>query len=168
MFFFFKQKTAYEMMNSLTPIASLSESLDALLRSDGRTAEVAAALEAIRRRSLGLMRFVERYRKVAELPQPLLQPLQLKSVLDGVERLLAPALDQGKVGYTSTVSPPDLIAQADADLVEQALINLLRNAAEAVRDQAEARIDVTCGLDAGLCYIDVADNGPGLTDAARE
>jgi signal transduction histidine kinase len=52
--------------------------------------------------------------------------------------------------------------------VEQALINLLRNAAEAVRGQTEPRIDVTCGLDAGLCYIDVADNGPGLTDAARE
>jgi len=159
---------AHEMMNSLTPIASLSESLDALLRTGGHTAEVAAALETIRRRSLGLMRFVERYRKVAELPQPLLQPLQLKSVLEGVERLLGPALDQGQVGYTSTVSPPDLIAQADADLLEQALINLLRNAAEAVRGEAEARIEVTCGLEPGLCYIDVADNGPGLTDAARE
>src|SRR3984885_15828287 len=122
MFFFFKQKTAYEMMNSLTPIASLSESLDALLRTDGRTAEVAAALETIRRRSLGLMRFVERYRKVAELPEPLLQPLLVKSVLDGVERLLAPALDQDRIGYMSTVSPPDLTVRGDADLLEQALI----------------------------------------------
>ena len=45
------------------------------------------------------MRFVERYRKVAELPEPLLQPLRLKNVLEGVERLLAPALDQGHVDY---------------------------------------------------------------------
>jgi two-component system nitrogen regulation sensor histidine kinase NtrY len=158
---------AHEMMNSLTPIASLSESLDAML-AGGHTEEVAAALEAIRRRSLGLMRFVERYRKVAELPEPLLQTLQLKSVLAGVERLLAPALEQGHVSYASSVAPPDLSVRADADLLEQALINLLRNAAEAVGGQSGARIEVTCGLDGGLCFIEVADNGPGLTEAARE
>ncbi len=159
---------AHEMMNSLTPIASLSESLDALLRAGGHTGEVSAALEAIRRRSLGLMRFVERYRQVAELPEPLLQRLALKGVLEGVERLLGPALEQGQILYASSLSPPDLMLRADADLLEQALINLLRNAAEAVRGQASARIEVICGLDAGLCFIDVADNGPGLTAAARE
>ncbi len=159
---------AHEMMNSLTPIASLSESLDALLRSGDRTEEVAAALEAIRRRSLGLMRFVERYRKVAELPEPISQALPLKNVLEGVERLLAPALEQGQIAYASTVAPPDLTVQGDADLLEQALINLLRNAAEAVRGQPGARIEVICGLEAGMRFIDVADNGPGLTAAARE
>jgi nitrogen fixation/metabolism regulation signal transduction histidine kinase len=159
---------AHEMMNSLTPIASLSESLDALLRAGGRNEEVAAALEAIRRRSFGLMRFVERYRKVAELPEPVLQTLSLRSVLAGVEQLLAPALEQGRISYASTVLPQDLSARADPDLLEQALINLLRNAAEAVAGQPGARIDVTGGSDAGLCFIEVADNGPGLTEAARE
>jgi two-component system, NtrC family, nitrogen regulation sensor histidine kinase NtrY len=159
---------AHEMMNSLTPIASLSESLDALLRTGGHTEEVAAALEAIRRRSFGLLRFVERYRKVAELPEPLPQTLLLKRVLAGVEQLLAPALAQGQVSYSSTVSPPDLIVRADADLLEQALINLLRNAAEAVGGQTGARIEVACGTDGSLCFIEVADNGPGLTEAARE
>jgi two-component system nitrogen regulation sensor histidine kinase NtrY len=159
---------AHEMMNSLTPIASLSESLDALLRVGGHTEEVAAALETIRRRSLGLMRFVERYRTVAELPEPLLQPLRLKGVLEDVERLLAPALDQGQVGYVSTVTPPDLMVRADSDLLEQALINLLRNAAEAVLGQPGGRIEVACGLDGGSCFIDVIDNGPGLTPDARE
>lgn len=159
---------AHEMMNSLTPIASLSESLDALLRSGGRTEEVAAALEAIRRRSFGLMRFVERYRKVAELPEPIWQSLRLKNVLEGVERLLTPTLEQGQIAYASSVAPPDLMVQGDADLLEQALINLLRNAAEAVRGQPGARIEVICGLEAGMRFIDVADNGPGLTAAARE
>ena len=159
---------AHEMMNSLTPIASLSESLDALLRAGGHTEEVAAALEAIRRRSFGLMRFVERYRKVAELPEPLLQTLPLRTVLAGVEQLLAPALEQGQVGYASTVSPANLSVRADADLLEQALINLLHNAAEAVGGQSDARIEVACGVEAGLCFIEIADNGPGLTEAARE
>ncbi len=159
---------AHEMMNSLTPIASLSESLDALLRSGGHTEEVATSLETIRRRSLGLMRFVEGYRKVAELPEPLLQPLLVKNVLAGVERLLAPALDQGHIAYVSTVSPPGLTVRADADLLEQALINLLHNAAEAVDGQSGARIEVACGIEDGLCFIEVADNGPGLSAAARE
>jgi two-component system, NtrC family, nitrogen regulation sensor histidine kinase NtrY len=159
---------AHEMMNSLTPIASLSESLDALLRVGGRTEEVAAALEVIRRRSSGLMRFVDRYRKVAELPEPLPQTLLLKSVLAGVEQLLAPALAQGHVSYASTVAPPDLTVRADPDLLEQALINLLRNAAEAVGGQSGARIEVACGRDGALCFIEIADNGAGLTDAARE
>ncbi|HTB66027.1 MAG TPA: ATP-binding protein, partial [Steroidobacteraceae bacterium] len=159
---------AHEMMNSLTPIASLSESLDALLRTGGHTEEVAAALEAIRRRSSGLMRFVERYRKVAELPEPLPQTLLLKSVLAGVEQLLAPALAQGHISYASSVSPPQLTVRADADLLEQALINLLRNAAEAVGGQSGARIEVACGIDGRLCFIEVADNGPGLTETARE
>ncbi|HTY92596.1 MAG TPA: HAMP domain-containing sensor histidine kinase [Steroidobacteraceae bacterium] len=159
---------AHEMMNSLTPIASLSESLDTLLRDGGHTEEVAAALEAIRRRSLGLMRFVERYREVAELPEPRLGPVSLKNVLAGVERLLAPVFDHGEVSYASSVSPPDLTVQADSDLIEQALINLLRNARDAVEGLHGARIDVSCGIDAGLCYIEVTDNGPGLTDAARE
>ncbi len=159
---------AHEMMNSLTPIASLSESLDALLRAGGHTEEVTAAIETIRRRSLGLMRFVDRYRKVAELPQAQLQPLLLKSVLEGVERLLAPQLDQDGIGYGSAVSPPDLTVRADADLLEQALINLLRNAAEAIRGQSGARIEVRCGSEDGLCFIEVVDNGPGLSPAARE
>ena len=159
---------AHEMMNSLTPIASLSESLDVLLRAGGATEEVAAALEAIRRRSLGLMRFVERYREVAELPEPQLRPLSLKTVLTGVERLFAPDFEHNHVSYVSRVTPPDLTVQADADLLEQALINLLRNASEAVAGQSGARVAVTCGIEAGLCFIEVADNGPGLTDAARE
>jgi two-component system nitrogen regulation sensor histidine kinase NtrY len=158
---------AHEMMNSLTPIASLSESLDALLRSGGRTEEVAASLEAIKRRSLGLMRFVERYRRVAELPEPVLQSVRLQGVLQGVERLMARALADGKIRYASTVSPVDLTLQADADLLEQALINLLRNAVEAVSGQENARIEVLCGLQDGACFIEVADNGPGLTAAAH-
>jgi two-component system sensor kinase FixL len=52
--------------------------------------------------------------------------------------------------------------------LEQALINLLRNAAEAVDGRPGARIEVACGIDGAVCFIEVADNGPGLTEAARE
>jgi nitrogen fixation/metabolism regulation signal transduction histidine kinase len=159
---------AHEMMSSLTPIASLSQSLDALLRRGGPTEEVTAALESITRRSHGLMRFVERYREVADLPAPQLQPLELRTLLAGVERLVRPAFAERGILFASKVSPPDLHLAGDADLLEQALINLLRNAGDAVAGRMQPVVEVVCGIEDGQCFIDVCDNGPGLTEAARE
>ena len=99
---------AHEMMNSLTPIASLSQSLDALLRAGGRTEEVSDALETITRRSQGLLRFVERYRQVADLPEPRPQTLPLRPLLENVERLLRPALTARGIALDSRVTPADL------------------------------------------------------------
>jgi PAS domain-containing protein len=80
---------AHEMMNSLTPISSLSESLEFLLQTSGPRDEIAGALEAIRRRSLGLMDFVERYRKLAELPTPEPQRIRAHEFLSGIDRLMS-------------------------------------------------------------------------------
>jgi nitrogen fixation/metabolism regulation signal transduction histidine kinase len=159
---------AHEMMNSLTPIASLSQSLDGLLRAGGRTEEVAAALETITRRSQGLLRFVERYRKVADLPEPQLQPLALGPLLEGVERLIRPALEARGIAFASRVTPADLTLLADPDLLEQALINLLRNAADAAVGAQQPRIGIDCRMESERCVIDVHDNGSGLTAAQRE
>lgn len=161
---------AHEMLNSLTPIASLSESLDALLRQGDRNADVAAALETIRRRSQGLMSFVERYRTVADVPEPQRQNLPLRALLADVERLIRPTLAERGIQLTSRIEPPELTVLGDRDLLEQALINILRNATEALsgHSEAAARIEMCCTLQEGLCHIDVADNGPGLVPAVRE
>jgi two-component system nitrogen regulation sensor histidine kinase NtrY len=159
---------AHEMMNSLTPIASLSQSLDGLLRAGGSTEEVAAALETITRRSQGLLRFVERYRQVADLPEPQRQTLPLRQLLQGVDRLIRPALQELGILLECHVTPPDLVAQADPDLLEQSLINLLRNAADAAADSPQPRIGIHCHSGNGQLMIEVSDNGPGLTPAQRE
>jgi two-component system nitrogen regulation sensor histidine kinase NtrY len=159
---------AHEMMNSLTPIASLSESLDALMRRGGSTEEVTDALETIARRSKGLMRFVERYRRLADLPAPQLQSISLGKLLEGVERLVAPALREQGIAFESTITPPDLTISGDPDLLEQALINLLRNAADACGNEPQPQVGFNCGVEHGHCFIDVIDNGPGLSRADRE
>lgn len=159
---------AHEMMNSLTPIASLSQSLDGLLRAGGKTDEVAAALETITRRSQGLLRFVERYRQVADLPVPQLQPLALDQLLRGIDRLIRPALEQRCILLESRITPPGLAALADPDLLEQALINLLRNAADAVAGTPAPRIGIHCRVENDQLLIEIADNGPGLTASQRE
>ncbi|MEP7311743.1 MAG: ATP-binding protein [Pseudomonadota bacterium] len=159
---------AHEMMNSLTPIASLSESLDALLREGGHTEEVASALEAIKRRSLGLMSFVDRYRKLAELPHPALQNVSLHNLLDGIGRLMTANFSGRQVSFASRVEPADLAARLDPELLEQALINLLRNAVDAVAGVADARIEIRCWRENARLYIAVVDNGRGLTRDERD
>jgi nitrogen fixation/metabolism regulation signal transduction histidine kinase len=163
---------AHEIMNSLTPIASLSESLETLLREREQARdpqeEVAGALEAIKRRSRGLMDFVGRYRAVAELPAPKTQRVPMDEFLRGIDRLLAPTFRDRGVAYRSSVSPADLACVADPQLLEQAVINLLRNAADAVTGAREPRIEVTCELCDGRMVMAIADNGAGVPDARRE
>src|SRR5262245_45673196 len=162
---------AHEMMNSLTPISSLSESLENLLRTGGPVStpdEVTGALEAIKRRSLGLMDFVERYRTVAELPAPKMQGVPMKAFLSGIQRLLAPAFRERGIAFTSRIEPDDLTLRADPQLLEQAVINLLRNAADAVAGVEQAHIDVTCERQASGAVLTISDNGCGVPEARRD
>jgi two-component system nitrogen regulation sensor histidine kinase NtrY len=162
---------AHEMMNSLTPIASLAESLQARLGGDGRPeqrAEAEAAAAVIARRSLGLMSFVDGYRKVAEIPRPVLKTVALKDFAAGVERLMGPALAAREVAFSREVTPQDLTGRFDADLLEQAVINLIGNAIDAVAGAAAAAVSLTCGRSGGSVTIAVSDNGPGISPGVRD
>jgi two-component system nitrogen regulation sensor histidine kinase NtrY len=154
---------AHEMMNSLTPIASLSESLEQLLRPNE---EASGAVEVIKRRSRGLMDFVERYRAIAELPPPRPQPVRMARFLSDIDRLLAPTFLEKRI--TCRLEPGDTVVNADPQLLEQAVINLLRNAADAVRNSQPAHIDVSCRAHEGGVSIEIADNGCGVPEANRD
>lgn len=154
---------AHEMMNSLTPILSLSESVAARLDHGApATDETRAALEVIRRRSAGLMSFVERYRRVADLPAAAKELVRVDEVFARLERLLAPGLEAAGVDYASQVAPAGLSLQADPDLLEQALINLVKNAADAVSGRAGGTVRLACGVEDDQVVFRVADNGPGV------
>jgi signal transduction histidine kinase len=156
---------AHEMMNSLTPIASLSESLEQLLRPNE---EASGAVEVIKRRSRGLMDFVERYRAIAELPAPRPQLVRMARFLSDIDRLLGPTFVEKRIVCRASVEPDDTAVNADPQLLEQAVINLLRNAADAVRDTQPALIDVSCRTHEGLVSIEIADNGCGVPEANRD
>lgn len=168
---------AHEMMNSMTPIASLSQSLERLLMdaagaTDGGTpagnVEILGALEAIRRRSTGLIDFVERYRSVADLPRPIVQRVRLDELLRGVGQLLRGKFAEREIQYRTSIVPDGLTVSADPQLLEQAIINLLRNAADAVDGMVRPCIEVICRTHDGGALIDVADNGCGIAENRRE
>lgn len=155
---------SHEIMNSLTPVTSLAQSARLLL-ADGDREGAGDALAVLERRSAGLLRFVESYRALARLPLPVLRPVAVAPLMADVQRLFE-RHDAGD-GVTLELSRmPDATVLADPDLLVQAIINLLLNAAQAVASSpgaAEApRVRLSVGVEKGVVRFEVSDNGPGL------
>ena len=171
---------AHEMRNSLTPISSLSATARDLIDAargglaaddpDAATLDDAAeALEAVVRRSEGLLHFVADHGRLTQRLVVRPQPLRLRRTFTRLSRLLAPELNARSIALSIEVRPETAEISADPELVDQALINLLRNAIDAVSDSAAPRIILSARQSAdGRCEIAVADNGPGVPAELRE
>ena len=159
---------AHEMMNSLTQICSLAEGLPALLPAEVAGGAVGEAIEVIARRSAGLMSFVDRYRRLADLPAPDRAPIPAADLLAAFRTLMAPLMAERHIAFEALAEPTDLVLSADPDLIEQAMINLLKNAQEAVAGRPDARILLTIRREDEAVVLSVSDNGPGLSPAAAE
>lgn len=155
---------AHEIMNSLTPIASLSESLSGMIRQEGVSREVVEAMDTIARRSQGLAGFVARYRQMAEVPEPKLRTVSLRTLADDVKALMRERLNG--VHYSCRMEAVSVMA--DPDLLGQAVINLLHNAIDAVADVKKPAIELACTLEDQAVVISVTDNGKGVPAQFRE
>jgi len=154
---------AHEMMNSLSPVVSLAESLVTLAddpAADPDRSETAAAAATIARRAQHLMGFVERYRELLTIPQPEPAPVELAPFMEELARL-ARRFDQ-RVDVRATTEPPQGAATIDRELIEQALLNLLKNAIEAARDHVRPAVAFRCHSDGDGLSFTVDDNGKGL------
>ncbi len=158
----------HEIMNSVTPIISLSETLSEGDNPDNADSEtyrtMKRAMETIHRRSKGLLSFVENYRKLTRLPQPTVQPIHVQSMFKSMQQLVAP----GGIRFTYTVYPDQLILKADKGMTDQLLLNLLKNAHEACVTQPKPEIDVNAEKIGGEIHISVSDNGQGISPEAME
>ena len=167
----------HEIMNSLTPIASLAATASSLLPASGRedgtaassgSQDIAEAMVTIHRRSQGLMRFVHAYRSVALIPKPQFRILPVREIFQRVEKLLQNKLSRQGISLSVEVDPPSLEITADPDLTEQVLINLLLNAIDALSGSERPQIRLSSRMnERGRVEIRVGDNGPGIAPEAR-
>ena len=163
----------HEIMNSIAPITSLSESLTRFFTIDGRPAlpeevdektiqTTIRGLNVIKEQGNGLMLFVESYRKLTRLLKPDRTIFKVTDLVDRIKVLYFSLENIDKVKLTVTVNPPEIELFADENLISQVLLNLLKNAVEAISNQAEGRIHIVVGYIANRIEICVADNGPGI------
>lgn len=153
----------HEIMNSLAPITSLSDTLLHLGRP--LDTDVAQGLETISATSRRLTAFVETFRRFTRIPEPQKAPVEVRGLLERAAALVATP----QVGITVDVQPAEMLVYADEGLVSQVVVNLLKNAREAVATQPDARIDVRARIDEGEnIRIDVTDNGKAIPAAVTE
>lgn len=173
----------HEIMNSITPITSLADTAKQYLQGtryhlekDAAGIELTSelddiedALNTISNRGQGLMRFVESYRSLTRLPTPNIRMFRVQELFTSCSRLMEEQARQQGVNLEFLCSPETLQLHADPDLLEQALINLLRNSIEACEAAPDARITVTATLrDRGRVELRVTDNGKGMDKEQQE
>ncbi|MGB5346352.1 MAG: ATP-binding protein [Woeseia sp.] len=156
----------HEIMNTLTPVASLAQTAAAILDKPDATDEIREAVTTIARRSEGLMNFVARYREILNVPHPEPETVSVKEALHGVAALMREELEGINVGIS--VVPESLEIQADRQLLDQVLVNVVKNAVDAVRDTVSPELRLSGKLDLGRVLIKVRDNGPGIAADAKD
>jgi two-component system, NtrC family, nitrogen regulation sensor histidine kinase NtrY len=162
----------HEIMNSVAPISSLAETMLHRLQESARLLEdQTGALEdlelgigTIRRRSEGLLKFAETYRNLNKITTLNLKRMFARDLFENLHQLMQPTLDQKNIELEILLIDPDLSLDADTNLIEQVLINLVVNAIEAVKDKEEPRITLSATqANNGRAIIKVSDNGMGMS-----
>lgn len=153
----------HEIMNSITPIISLSETLSEREVSEKNYSVMRQGMQTIHRRSKGLLEFVENYRKLTRLPAPVRRPVSVRELLQDLQKLFPETYIHIELPET------DRMLQIDRAQIEQVLINLLKNAKEACGKKASPRIEVKMQpVFSWQCLITVSDNGDGILPEVQD
>ncbi len=166
----------HEIMNSITPITSLSESLSHIYSKEGRPvlpehvnvktiATTLQGLNVIKEQGKGLMSFVESYRKLTRVPEPEKKLFKVNELLNRVQILYNSLENSDKIDFSVSLKDPELEIYADQNLISQVLINLVKNAIEANENNRGGKIRIAADIGREhhpeICVI---DNGPGISE----
>ncbi len=172
----------HEIMNSITPIASLTSTMKDILMEDlqekgdqfelpeDAVEDLQEGLRTIEGRSQGLIRFIDAYRDYTSIPLPKIKTIGVKQLLEHVTNLLKIELRKARVEIAVNVIHEELTIQADEELIEQVLINLVKNAIEAFEpDHPDPTIRVDSVVNENdNVQITVEDNGKGIIREALD
>ena len=169
----------HEIMNSVTPISSLAATVDGDLKNNieenkdryeiekDDLDDIHRAIQTIQRRSEGLIRFVSDFRNLTRIPTPHLKEVRVKEIFQRVLTLLKHDLDQFNIHVVTSVKPADLLIKVDPELIEQVMINIVKNAIQALEEKPEKQIKLSARRDSkNNVTIRIRDNGAGIDEEA--
>jgi len=161
----------HEIMNSVAPISSLADTLKNRLQSpeianspvSSQLEDLELGIDTIKRRSEGLLKFTESYRNLNKITKLDLKKVLVRNLFENLSNLMQPTLEKKHIELEIILRDPTLAIEADINLVEQVIINLLVNAIEAVKDRDQPRIILSGELQANnKTIVKIADNGVGM------
>jgi len=170
----------HEIMNSVTPISSLAGIVEEELKphvvednneplTKEQLGDIHLSLQTISKRSEGLIHFVKEFRSLTSIPKPRPVPIDIRTLLEELAMLHRRDLNDRGIQLTISVYPEDLTLSADKNMIEQVLINLIRNAIQAFEDQEEKKIEIKVFVnEKSRAVIAVKDNGTGIDPEAME
>lgn len=157
----------HEIMNSVTPITSLSDTLLSLAKTTD--SEIRSGLQTISATGKGLLSFVESYRRFTRIPTPEPSLFYVKAFIDRMTELARHQNPAGNISFHSEITPADLILYADENLISQVVINLLKNATQTIGEQTDGQVFLRawCNEDEEI-MIEVKNNGPTISPEIAE
>lgn len=162
---------SHELMNSLTPIQSLSQSLNELVQHENLDPDdlqdVRDGVATMLNRSNHLKFFIENYRKLTMLPTPAKSPTNLNELVANCVAIMAPILKQEGIAVENRIA---LVTapSVDAQQMEQVFINLITNSILALRDKAEKTIFLESWTEPNRLFIGISDTGKGIEHEIRD
>lgn len=166
----------HEIMNSITPVASLAKTAVDLVADTKQQVgdqpeiqsdldDIASAVTTVARRSEGLMTFVGSYRKLTRLPAPIKASLTVLALFEEIVEIVNQEKETSSIKFVLKVEPTDLEMNADRTMVEQMLINLVKNAQQATQGVENPVITLSAKINRrGHVVIEIADNGHGVDE----
>jgi len=125
--------------------------------------EIQQALQTINKRSTGLLHFVNTYRNLTRIPKPNFKISAISNLFRNISLLMEEEIAKNKLGFFVAVEPESLEIYADEQLIEQVLINLIKNSIHALEGRENGRIELKAFLNKrGRVTMQVVDNGQGI------
>jgi two-component system, NtrC family, nitrogen regulation sensor histidine kinase NtrY len=166
----------HEIMNSLTPILSLigtmkhivDKELPATANDNGAKGDLQEALQTLESRGIGMINFVDGYRSFTSIPSPSFSEVNMVPFVSQMMNLLQPEMIAANISFMMQNKAGDQLIEADAEQLSMVLINLIKNAKEALEHTINPSINIQVSARNQWLLIEVTDNGPGIEPEAME
>ncbi len=167
----------HEIMNSVTPISSLAETMkNTLINADNtffeqeeNFSDFKKSIITIEKRSEALTNFVNKFRNISNIPKPVFRSVTVINLLERIETLFKKELDKNNIKLEINVAPKQIQIYADSEQIEQVIINLVINSIKALKNKSEKLIRLSAYLSKGnFTTLEVYDNGCGINYSIQD